>query len=191
MAKKNKWWLVALYCLLAVIIVATIVSCFVKVSSKPQINSPDYYYIKLENQAEDQLADKVENKAKYDKINTAFENSFKENFLTSLFSGRISFESRIESLTNAPSFLGYKFKLGYATTQKIMYKGKEYNPPTNSQEIVEYTEILIDITSGAGYSTHYIYYPYSYTDASNTVQTGYYQQTIKANFDELYKLLAE
>ena len=191
MIKKNRWWLIAVYCVLAVLVVAIVVSCFVKVSSKPQIENPDYYYIKVEGQAEYSLADKVENKEKYDKINDAFEKSFSEAFLTSLFSGRLSFESKIENVTSDPSFDGYKVKLGYATEQTIMFKGKEYNPPTNTEEVIKYSTILIDITEGEGYATHYIYYEYHYTDSSNVQKTAYYKQSIKANFDDLYNLLDE
>ena len=192
MTKKNKWWLIVVYCLLAVLVVSVVVSCFVKVSSKPEINGPDYYYVITDSQLSPlPFADKENNKEKYDEINNAFEKSFKEALLTSLFSGRLSFESKIEVYTSAPTFKGYKLKLGYGKAQKIMYKGKEYNPPTNSQETVEYKGILIDVQNGLGYTTNYIYYEYSYIDTNNVQQTGYYQQSIQANFDELYKVIAE
>ena len=147
MTKKNKWVLITVYCLLAVLVALIAVSCFVKVDSKPQIDSPDAYYITLDNQeAYYDIADKVNSKDQYDKINKAFENSFKETYITSLFSGRLSFESRIDN-QKPSTFSGYKLKLIYATDQVIMFKGKEYNPPTNTQETVSYNEILIDICS--------------------------------------------
>ncbi len=191
MIRKNRWWLAVVYCLLALLVISVVVSCFVKVSSKPEIQGPDVYYIKVENQAEYTLADKEHNTEKYNKINDAFEGSFKEAFLTSLFSGRLSFESKIENMTSAPTFKGYKVKLGYASEQTVMYKGKEFNPPTNTAETVKYTSAYIDITEGQGYTTQYLYYEYTYTDASNTQKTAYYKQSFLANFDELYKLLAD
>ena len=187
---KSKWWLLVIYCLLAVIVIATIVSCFVKVSYKPEIDGPDAYYISIENQATYDLADKVNEPERYNKIDKAFTESFRETFLTSLFSGRLSTKSRIESYVQTPSFSGYKLKLIYATQKTIKQHGKNFNPPTNTAETVEYNEILIDVKSGLGYTTQYVYYPYTYTDSNNVQKTGYFRQSVIANFDALYELLA-
>ena len=188
---KNRWWLLVVYCLLALIIISTIVCCFVKVSYKPEIESPDAYYISVENQADYDLADKTNEKEKYEKIDKAFFDSFSETFLTALFSGRLSKSSRIEYYSQTPMFDGYKVKLIYAKSQKIRLGGKDFNPPTDTSETVEFAEILVDVKAGEGYTTHYIYYPYTYTDSSNVQKTGYFRQTVVANFDSLYTLLAK
>ena len=188
---KNRMWLLVVYCLLALIIIATIVSCFVKVSYRPEIQSPDAYYISIENQAEYDLADKTNELERYKKIDKAFFDSFGETFLTSLFSGRLSKTSRIEYYSQTPMFDGYKVKLIYATSQKIRQGGKDFNPPTNTSETADFTEILVDVKQGQGYTTHYIYYPYTYTDSNNVQKTGYFRQTVVANFDNLYTLLSK
>ena len=190
MTKKNRGWLIVVYAIVALIIVATIVSCIVKVNKKPDIQEPHAYAISIENQANYNLCDKDTDKEKYDEINKVFLSSFEENLLTSLFSGRLFYNSRIDSLKPS-TFSGYKLKLIYAQDQTIKLNGKAYNPPTNSSETITYREILIDVQENQGYTTHYIYYPYEYTDTNSIVKTGYYRQTIMANFDELYKALAE
>ena len=56
----------------------------------------------------------------------------------------LNFEDKIENITSLPSFNGYKFKLGYASEQTIMYKGKELEQKYIA-DFVCYDNIVIEL----------------------------------------------
>ncbi len=190
MAKNNKWWLIVIYCLVSVIILSTIVSCFVKVSYKPEIANPEIYYAQSNN--EYITGDKQLNTKVYDEINKAFNDAFKENLLSSLFSSRIRAKSRIESSSKLPTFSGYQLRLSYTQEQTIMLNGEVYKPSTNTSQTIHYEQIYVDVVAEQGMSTNYIYYEYYSVSSSGVVSTkpSYYKQTVVCNFDELYNVLA-
>lgn len=190
MTKKNKWWLILVYAVVSILLIATAVSCFVQVTRKPDIVEPHSYFISIDNQADYDLCDKENETEKYNKINQAFNNSFKESLLTSLFSGRLFSSSRIDP-EKPKTYSGYKLKLFFEQPQKIKLNGKIYNPPTNTATSITYQEIYIDIPQDKGYTTHYLYYFYEYTDSNDVVKSSYYRQSFLANFDALYDLLSE
>ena len=190
MTKKNKGVLIAVYCLVAVLVLSTIVCCFVKTSYRPEIQDPYAFTAYISGNADSYIAcDKDNNKDRYNEVLTTFNDSFTESVLSSLFSGRMFSKSRIESSQSLPSFSGYTLKLSFATKQTIMLNGKEYNPPTNSSQTIEYDEIYVDVAGDNGFGVNYVYYVYNYVDSSNINRTTYYKQTVKANFNELYDLL--
>ena len=187
MTNKNKWILVTVYALLAVIVILTAVSYFVQVSHRPEIKDPQKYSIQVENQAIYDDADKNLDQEKYKKLNDAFNKSFKESFLISLFSGRNGYESTIIQL-NPATFKGYKVTLYYPEEQVVMLNGKEYSKKTDTQENVTYHEIIFSVQEGLGMSEQYVYYAHEYNSESGP-KTVYYRQTIIANFDEFYNAI--
>ena len=190
MTKKNRWWLIAVYCLVALLVVLTIVACFVPVSKRPEIEDPHAYEIRLDNQAFYQLCDVENNKEKYDRVNAAFNAAFNESFLTSLFSGRLGYTNRIDSTSPSSTFSGYRLNLMYATEQPIMQNGKIYTQSAYSEDPIYYDEITLEITQDAGMTTHYLFYICEY-EHNGVIRTRYYRQSFIANFDELYELLSE
>lgn len=190
MAKKNKGWLILTYCLVAVLVLSTIVCCFVKTSYRPEIENPYAFTAQISGNADSYIAcDKDHNTERYNEVLEAFNSSFEESVLSSLFSGRLFGKSRIESSQSLPSFSGYTLKLSFATKQTIVLNGKEYNPPTNSSQTIEYEEIYVDVANDNGFGVNYVYYVYKYVDSSNINRTTYYKQTVQCNFDGLYDLL--
>ena len=102
MTKKNRWWLMAVYIILAVLVVLVVASCFIPVSKKPDIDDPLTYELRVDGVAETFLADKENSSERYNEVNKEFNDSFSESFLVSLFSGRIGYTNSIRS-TSRPS----------------------------------------------------------------------------------------
>ncbi len=190
MTKKNKGWLILTYCIVAVLVLSTIICCFVKTSYRPEIQDPYAFTAYISGNADSYIAcDKDHNTDRYNEVLKEFNGAFEESVLSSLFSGRLFSASRIESSQSLPSFSGYTLKLSFATKQTIMLNGKEYNPPTNSSQTIEYDEMYIDVAGDNGFGVNYVYYVYNYVDSSDINRTTYYKQTVKCNFNDLYDLL--
>lgn len=197
MIKKNRTWLIAIYAIVAVLVVLIIVSCFIPVNKKPEIQDPTSYYLKIDGVAEyPLLADKNNNKKRYDEINKIFNSSFSESFIVSLFSGRIGYNNRIES-SSRPSETGYILHLYYEgkEPQKIMRNGEIYTQSSWSTDAIYYDEIIVQVTEGEGMTTHYFYYSCdpALNDKWGTDSSSfrYYRQSFVANFDALYDYLTE
>ena len=195
MIKKNRTWLIAIYAIVAVLVVLIIVSCFIPVNKKPEIEDPYGYGFRVGDTAEyPLLADIENNKEKYDEINKVFNDSFSESFIVSLFSGRIGYNNRIES-SSSPSTSGYTLYLDYATPQTIMRNGEIYTQSSYSTDPIYFDRIIVQVTEGEGMTTHYFYYSCD-PDLNDNWGTDsssfrYYRQSFVANFDALYDYLTE
>ncbi len=194
MTKKNKWWLITIYAVVAVLVVLIIVSCFVPVNKKPEISDPHSYELRIDGTLAEYplLADIEKNKDKYDEINKIFNRAFKESFIVSLFSGRIAYNNRVES-SSTPSSSGYILYLDYATPQIIMRNGENYTLTSNRTEPIYFDKIMVQISEGQGMTTHYFYYVCDpdLNDTWTTSSDRYFRQSFVANFDELYEYLTE
>ncbi len=196
MTKKNRTWLIAVYAIVAVLVVLIIVSCFVPVNKKPEIQDPYSYELRIDGALAEYplLADKENNKEKYDEINQVFNDSFSESFIVSLFSGRIGYNNRIES-SSSPSTSGYTLYLDYATPQTIMRNGEIYTQSSYSTDPIYFDRIIVQVNESEGMTTHYFYYSCDPelndnwgTDSSSF---KYFRQSFVANFDALYDYLTE
>ena len=196
MIKKNRTWLIAIYAVVAVLVVLIIVSFFIPVNKKPEIQDPYSYELRIDGSLAEYplLADKDNNKEKYDEINKVFNDSFSESFIVSLFSGRIGYNNRIES-SSRPSTSGYTLYLDYATPQTIMRNGEIYTQSSYSTDPIYFDRIIVQVTEGEGMTTHYFYYSCD-PDLNDNWGTDsssfrYYRQSFVANFDALYDYLTE
>lgn len=198
MTRKNKWWLILVYCLAGVLLVSTIACCIIKVNYKPEIENPFVINIQEQNYAKyisavqnaENENDEVLEK-RYNEIMEKFDKAFEETVLTSVFSGRASTASRIiESSKSKPenSFTGFKVKFTYLEEKTIMLNNKPYNPPTNSAQTIQYKEIVFDVTKTEGMAKHYIYYVT--IDEEDTTKYVYFEQSVMCDFGDLYELLA-
>ena len=196
MIKKNRTWLIAIYAVVAVLVVLIIVSYFIPVNKKPEIQDPYSYELRIDGSLAEYplLADKDNNKEKYDEINKVFNDSFSESFIVSLFSGRIGYNNRIGS-SSRPSTSGYTLYLDYATPQTIMRNGEIYTQSSYSTDPIYFDRIIVQVTEGEGMTTHYFYYSCD-PDLNDNWGTDsssfrYYRQSFVANFDALYDYLTE
>ncbi len=182
MTKKSRWWLIATYCTLAVLVILVVASCFIPVNKKPDIIDPLIYELRVNGVAEPPISANKDDKQLYDEINKVFNDSFSESFLVSLFSGRIGYTNSIRSISK-PSTTGYTLYLLYNTEQPQSFV---YNNTT-----YYYDEIRLTVSQDQGMTTHEFYYVCSpdYNDALST--TRYFLQTFVANFDSLYDYFAD
>ena len=194
MTKSNKWLMILIYCIVGVLVLSTVILYIVPVSYRPEIGTPNAISITESSGGSSSILCSDDNAVeRYNEINEEFENAFSESVLTGIFSGRIGTNSRIETYykTNPTSeFSGYIVRFMFKTKQTVMLNGKEYNPPTNSSETIEFDEIVFELAQDKGFSTHYIYYVYQYQDTTNVERTMYYRQSIMCNFDDLYNLVS-
>lgn len=185
MTKKNRWWLMAVYIILAVLVVLVVASCFIPVSKKPDIDDPLTYELRVDGVAETFLADKENSSERYNEVNKEFNDSFSESFLVSLFSGRIGYTNSIRSTTR-PSTSGYTLYLYYNSDNAPTFT---YNNTT-----YYYDEIRLTISEDKGMTSQEFYYvcsPELNNFTTNTNSTRYFLQTFIANFDGLYDYLTE
>lgn len=195
MIRKNKWWIITAYCLVALLVVLIVVSCLVKINKKPEIKDPySYEFLVDGNTAEYPfMASLDNNKDKYDEINKIFNDSFSESLIVSLFSGRIGYNNRIEPYTSKPATTGYILYLDFGDAQKIMRNGKEYTQTSYSRDPIYYERIIVLVSQGQGMTTHYFYYECdpSLNEGWTGTSKKYYRQSFVANFDALYDYLTE
>lgn len=189
MTKKNKLWLIAVYCVVGILLISVIVSSIIKMDYKPEIDNPYIINIQDGTYAKYIAASKENNTERYNEILDEFNKSFDESVLTAVFSGKTGFESIVSEYgKNNPNtnFTGFRVEFVYETEKTIMLNEKPYNPPTDTSKTISYTKILFDVNEEAGMSRHYIYYV-SYDQA--TQKNIYYQQSVMCDFADLYALL--
>lgn len=191
MTKKNKLWLIAVYCIVGVLLISVIACSIANMSYRPQIEDPLIINIQDGSYGKYITGSKENNQEVYDEILEKFNKSFNESVLSSVFSGRSGFESIVSEYgkTNPnTNFTGFRVTLEYNVNdpKTIMLDGKPYNPPTNTSKIIKYTKIIFDVNETAGMTRHYIYYV-SYDEA--TSKNIYYQQSVMCDFSDLYALL--
>ena len=193
MTKNNRLFMILIYCIVGVLVLSTLVLYLIPVNYKPEIETPSAISITESSGGSSSILCSEDNAVdRYNEINDEFKKSFTESVLTGIFSGRLGVKSRIESYYSSDptsNFSGYVVNFIFKTKQTIMLNGKEYNPPTNSNETIQFDEIIFELAEDQGFGTHYIYYVYEYTDSSNIERTMYYKQSITCNFDGLYDLI--
>ena len=184
--KKNKWLLITVYSILAVIIVGVIVCCFVKVSYSPNLNEPNVISASYTNSTKPGAGTctKDQTPEKFNDIMKEYYNSYYETVISAVFSGRAGIKSTVKQWenSNAPDkeFDSYKLIFKFNEEQTIKVNGKVYYPSTNSQMELKYNQCFMEIDETEGLCEHRIYY---------VVGSTYYYQTVIADFSGLFNLL--
>lgn len=181
---KKKISLIVVYAVLAVVVVGFILCSFIKINFKPEMSMPS-----LSNGA---IEISVSGQAKYESISdtkdyktfaSKFNGSFEVSVLYSLFSGKINNETKIDKVTNSPSFSGYKVQFVYNESQTLKKDGKPVMTANNTNTPITYNRVVFDVQGSKGLTNKNIYF---YTNG----QTTYYKLTTIANFNGLYKYIA-
>ena len=195
--KKNKLPLIIAMCLAVVLVVGIICMCVIQKDYRPNFEQPYAISFKDGSFNAVQLADKEKTPEKYNKILSEINNTFKESFISSLFSGRLFFNSEvIQSSESNPydKMSGIRVTFTYNSENQPKIKnpdGSDFKPKTNTNQTVTYTEIIFEVAQNKGLTLNSIYYVNKYYDNSNIERTRYYKQSFYANFDELYEILHE
>lgn len=175
--------------LVALVAVLVMGFCITK-SYSPEIKAPHTIIITSSNgQAQYDGGDVQNTKERYDVLYGMFEKATSESFIASLFSGNMSYTSRIES-SQIPEFTGYRMMFSYAEEQTVMLNGKEYAHGTGSQTILKFQKTYFDVVETNGFAKVAMYYEVSRV-VNGTNQTEYYKRLVIANFDELYNAIVD
>ena len=195
---RNRWLFITIYCLVGLLVVATVVCGLVKTSYKPQIANPTIINIQDNDYAKyPSVGSREQNPERYDAVMDAFNKSFEESFLTSVFSGRNGTTTRIiQHGTTDPrkNFSGFKVQFIFGEEQTIMLNGEEYYPATDTSKTIKYKEIIFEVNmtnaetgeAAEGFIRNSIYY------VSQNEVTGkdeYYEHKLLCDFSGLYELL--
>lgn len=191
MAKKIS--LIAVSVVALAIIVAITVLGFVKTTYRPDFATPfKYEVVAVESNLNGGYYSENKNKEKFEEINNAFNNGFKESKLNSIFSGRNGYNKRIERITDKLVFqTGYQLTLSYLENQILTVDGETYYHVTNSTRKIEYKNVIINITEEKGLNVVELYYENEYTDKDGDKETHYYKQSVYANFEDVYNFIAD
>lgn len=197
MTKKNKWWLILIYCICGILIATAITLSVVKTNYAPDAIEPSFINIKQtgsnkpfpggRKDSEDDKDVEV-----YNNLMSDYKSAFRESVMSGFFSGRTSFKSRIEECigTNKnpiEKLTGYVVTFYFPEEQTLTLNGKIYNPPTNSSEMLKYTEMTFSVSEGEKMQSHYVYFK---CVADNTAGYTYYRQTVMGNFVDMYKTIS-
>ena len=183
--KKNKWLIIVVYSLLAVIVAGVIACCFIKVNYAPDLNEPDVISASYINSIKPGAGTCTKNQTpeKFEDIMKEYNHAFNETVITSLFAGRIGKKSEIKQWENSKEptsqFNAYKLTFKFNKQQTIKVNGKVYYPSTNSQMELNFYECFMEIDNKEGICEHTIYY---------VVGSTYYYQVVTADFSGLFNL---
>lgn len=197
MTKKNKWWLILIYCICGILIATSITLSIVKTNYAPDVDEPAIINIKQagsskpfpggEKDSEDSKDVEV-----YNNLMSNYKSAFEESVMSGFFSGRTSFKSRIEECNGTnknpvEKLTGYVVTFYFQEPQTLTLNGKIYNPPTNSNLVLKYTEMTFSVSEGEKLQSHYVYFK---CIADNTAGYTYYRQTVMGSFADMYKTIS-
>ncbi len=201
LAKKKRTKIISYSVIMGIVLalcVTIIVMSCIKVDLRPSfIDAPASYNVTIKGTSTSQFIDQTNEK--YDQFNEIFDNSFKTQYLTALFTGRLG-GYKIEE-TSQPFYKSFstvitddlKSQLG-ENYVKVVYDsprqikkadGKLYYSQYNTDTTLTFTEF---------------YFPLSSTDAENDLvfylgatakSTRVLKITVKANTYKLYKFLTK
>ena len=189
MAKKIK--LAIVYVVLAALVVLTILGFCIPVSYIPEINAP--YTITItssDGYAEYEGFDVQNNKERYDVFYEKYDNSMKQSFFASLFSGNLFYKNRIELISSKPSYKGYKMAFTYATEQTVRLNGKDYADTTDTSTVLKFTRLYFDVVNTDGIQLVNMFYEVP-TVVNGTNKTLYYSRKVLADFSEVYQAIVD
>ena len=179
-----------IYGVLLVLVAVLVMGFCIKKSYNPEISAPHAIIITSSNgQAQYDGGDVQNTKERYDVLYGMFEKATTESFIASLFSGNMSYASRIES-AQTPEFTGYRMMFSYADEQTVVLNGQEYAHGTGSQTILKFQKVYFDVVETNGFAKVAMYYEVP-TVVNETNKTEYYKRLVIADFDELYKAIVD
>lgn len=194
MAKKNKWIFLGIYILCGVLITLVVTFCFVQTNYAPFSTQPAQINV-VASPSSTKIypsGSRAQIKDAFDKYTKAYNNAFKESLMSGIFSGRTSFNSRIEVCSGSnkdpiKSLSGYVVTLSFEDEQTLKLNGKVYHPKTDTSKELKYNDVIFAVSESDSMQSHTIYY--KCIDSSATSDHTYYSQTVMCNFSELYKVI--
>ena len=192
---KKKISLIVCYCLVGVIALGFIICAIVPKSYLPTIENPDKLTITYVDDNKIQEFYNVNsssfNKEDYDKIISAFRNSFQQSVLSALFAGELI--SPMNALPIGKANIvkpenSIEVKFEYNEYQNIIINGKVYYDQTNSKTPVQTKTLYFYITNDIGFNNTYIYYE---DDSQSSTDIEYYRVQTISSTSSLYELCAE
>lgn len=174
--------------LVLVLVATVIVLACVKKSYKPEIElAPKTVYVtEISTNSEYNTGEAFSTKDKFEKIVGLFDESFEQSILSSMFSGNLSNNVKIDLVSQLPTFAdGYKLVFEYKADMVLKLNGKPYVYNTNSTKEILFQTIILNVTEIDGYQSLSMY-------AKEIVdsKTYYYEIETLANTKALYDYLS-
>ena len=193
MTKKNKWIFLGIYILCGVLITLVVTFCLVQTNYAPFTTQPFQIIVTASTSSTKTYpSGSKEHNVAFDKYTNAYNNAFKESLMSGIFSGRTSFNSRIEVCSGSnkepiKSLSGYIVTFTFGEEKTLELNGEVYHPKTDSSKELKYKEVTFAVSENETMKSHTIYF--QCIDTKATSGYTYYSQTIMCNFSELYEVI--
>lgn len=139
---KKKIGIISVLALCTLLVAAIITLSAVKVNNLPNLGNPDWIMIYSSASSSDKTLTKGQDG--YDEFVETFNNSFTEQLISSLFSGRISgnYDVNGDVLKTEKPYVKYKFD----NLQTLTIKGETIYDPSNTTKEVTYNEVYFNVS---------------------------------------------
>ena len=139
---RKKVGLISILAFCTVLVAAIITLSVIKVNNLPNLGNPDW--IMFYNQSSSSEYTLTKGQDGYNEFVETFNNSFTEQLISSLFSGRISgnYDVNGDVLKTEKPYVKYKFD----NLQTLTVKGKTVYDPSNTSKAVAYDEVYFDVS---------------------------------------------
>ena len=176
---------------LALALTVIILACVTK-SYKPELDLQPKTVTIVELSTKDEFESGVafSNNEKFEELLNKYDESFKQNVLSGIFSGNLSKDIQVKLMPGGnklPTFSnGYTITFEYKNEMVLKVNGETYYHESHSDKEVLFSTVIFNVTDIKGYSTFNMY-------AKEVVgnKTYYYEISTIANTQNLYSYLTE
>lgn len=181
---KKKISLAVIYTLISALVLAVIITAFVKKDFSPKLTLPSYNERGIEVVVANNTSktDAFDDENNYKNFVSKYNDAFKISVLYAIVSGKMDAMQDITKLTSAPTFTnGYTVTISFKEDQVLYLNNKEYKESLNSNENTYFDIVIFNVSSKNGLTQNGFYF-------HKTGETKYYKLTTLANLDELYDM---
>ncbi len=194
--KKNKVVNILLRILIVIIAVVGLSStiiCFIPKSYSVNLHDANITAAKIyKNGAEQSIVYKADNEDKFNEIYNAYKKTLKTTVMEALMSGKLNTKEEIKYnyqysvYTNLASSTTKSYIMfDYAETQKVVYRGSEFDDPNYAAVKIEtYNQVLIEVSDSSSLEEFAIYYV-------NSAKNSSYKVTLPGIQHSLYEYISD
>jgi len=181
-------------CVVAVLLAVTVVLACTKFTAFGVVKA-GANYIEVYRGGSTEIGTFQSSSKEYSDIMKLYNESLKENNLSSLFQGVKGFDVKVENKQNSVSNITnnsegkYVLNFIWEETQVLQINGKDYvNPDSNTAETVKYNHLYVEVINSVNYTEYKVYLVDYATSSSFT--TSYWYVSVVAHQSNLYSYIA-